>query len=130
MVDFASFRFWVRMGMTRGEMQHTFVISLVHVKGDKHISQDSASGLLENVHVRHDFPSDDVSSGELEYGESVDPKSVPTKPRPSRCLFVGRSSVSEVISSISSTSRRSRTSLARSSREATVTELSSSSCPL
>lgn len=60
------------------------------------------------------------------------PNSVPPKPRSSslRFLVAGVSSESEAIDpSTSLSSRRSSTSLASTPREATVAELSSSSCP-
>jgi hypothetical protein len=99
-----------------------FCLYTIHSKIVSQIWQATASKVFENVHARQGFSLPDatggigVCSGELDHEESLAPSKVPPKPRPSsrRFLLIGCESESESISTVSSTSRRSITSFARS----------------
>jgi len=147
---FWTFSFWLfhrmgsvstcflRSGSHKGGLNSEVIFAGDHTKIVSHISQDNALTGFENVQARQAFSwtsaygGPGVSSGELDQAESELHNKVPPKAGPSsRRLFIaGLSSESELMSSTSFASRRSRTSLARNCRAATVAELSSSSCPL
>lgn len=90
---------------------------------------DNTSMGFANVHVVHSFSNSVVCSGELDHGTSALPNSVPLKPFPSLFFFLDGSSPSDVRSTSSSASLRSRVSLAKIFKDPTVALLSWSSCP-